>query len=541
MHQWLSGFSADQIIFNTGTPGYGYIKPKGFPQWFGAKGDWDGTTGTDDTVAVQLTIDTFPVVDGNGASFLVTAEIQAKSWASTLSTTFRNLRLHGKHTGRSVLSLAGCTFSNLDKSVVIEGNTTTTPKTLLLLGRTSAGSAGWHNIIGPKFLGSASLAGIYSVASETNTIERIFMSIDTKYGFYTSQGDDLVVGGLTGSSNYTLYFSKNHIEIRSFDSESAVICTSIGQSTGLHSYRDSYLAAGNGAYIKNRIWTTGVGVNLPGGMVYENIGGESSAGYTAVDGILFDCAAISGGYSVNNLKFRNVGLSGSTNTHRTIINAGNINSIAFNDGYFENGDKPSILPVLYCSEIHMLNLGNMTISGGGGNHVVTVSNGAVYYNLSPGLDVVQDLNTKPLNIGLGSYTTTAKVIRFNNQRVCWHTGVPTLVMYAGNYNCWKQGDIIYNSSAASGQPAGWMCVTTGTFGTAATTGSITSGTALLTVASATGFTIEDYITIAGVTGTFNILNISGLVFTLDSNANATVSGAAVATPDPVFAALANLP
>ena len=69
---------------------------------------------------------------------------------------------------------------------------------------------------------------------------------------------------------------------------------------------------------------------------------------------------------------------------------------------------------------------------------------------------------------------------------------------------------------------------------------ITSGTKLLTVASATGFSANEWISIAGVAGTFRIVSISGLVFTLSSNANAPVTGAAVAYVTPTFLNMATL-
>ena len=108
-------------------------------------------------------------------------------------------------------------------------------------------------------------------------------------------------------------------------------------------------------------------------------------------------------------------------------------------------------------------------------------------------------------------------------------------------NSWRQGDHIFNTSAASGQPSGWVCITSGTFSTYSTTGSITINTTLLTVVSVSGVYVGEYITIAGVSGIKRVQKISGSVITIDSNADATVAGAAVVTPNPTFAAMANLP
>jgi len=117
--------------------------------------------------------------------------------------------------------------------------------------------------------------------------------------------------------------------------------------------------------------------------------------------------------------------------------------------------------------------------------------------------------------------------------ITWGTAVPTT-------GTWTQGDVRWKSDVAAGGSPGWMCVTNGTFSAASTTGDITTGTTALTVASASGFAVGDYITIAGVTGIKRITAISGTAVTIDSNADATVTGAAVATPDPVFKAMANV-
>lgn len=93
------------------------------------------------------------------------------------------------------------------------------------------------------------------------------------------------------------------------------------------------------------------------------------------------------------------------------------------------------------------------------------------------------------------------------------------------------GDVGVIRSPVGGASSGWRCIQAGTFGTlngGATTGSITSGDNLLTVNSATGLYGGSWITIAGVTGVKQVRSVTGLVATLDSVADATVSGAAVA-------------
>jgi hypothetical protein len=77
-------------------------------------------------------------------------------------------------------------------------------------------------------------------------------------------------------------------------------------------------------------------------------------------------------------------------------------------------------------------------------------------------------------------------------------------------------------------------VTGNTVNFSTTTGSITSGTASLTVSSAFGLYAGAYITIQGVTGVKLITAISGTTVTIDSNASATVATAAVAFSQPVW-------
>lgn len=83
---------------------------------------------------------------------------------------------------------------------------------------------------------------------------------------------------------------------------------------------------------------------------------------------------------------------------------------------------------------------------------------------------------------------------------------------------------------------GKRCTRGGTTDTISTTGSITTGTKLLTVVSTSNMFKGDYITIAGVTGIHEIadINTTTKVVTLVANADATAAGAAVANSLPKF-------
>ena len=134
----------------------------------------------------------------------------------------------------------------------------------------------------------------------------------------------------------------------------------------------------------------------------------------------------------------------------------------------------------------------------------------------------RDLNTSNGAIGLASYyfgVSSQMKLRTLG------TAAPT----SGDY---LQGDIIWHSSPVASGYIGWTCVSA----SRTTTGSITSGTSALTVASGTGINNGDTITVAGagVSGANLTTTVSSgggtTSITLAATASTTVSGAAVTTP-----------
>lgn len=112
------------------------------------------------------------------------------------------------------------------------------------------------------------------------------------------------------------------------------------------------------------------------------------------------------------------------------------------------------------------------------------------------------------------------------------TAAPTSGTYA-------VGHIVKNSAPNLGTPSAWYCRIVGTAGTlngGATTGSITTGTNILTVNSTAGLEEGHIINVAGAGFTFKVLKISGTTVTLSKNASATVLDAAVSFTTPAFAA-----
>lgn len=101
---------------------------------------------------------------------------------------------------------------------------------------------------------------------------------------------------------------------------------------------------------------------------------------------------------------------------------------------------------------------------------------------------------------------------------------------------WTKGEIIQHTAPTYGGITGWVCLLSGTIGTlSSVTGNINTGESVLVVNTVSTLKIGDYINIAGVTGTKRIVSISGTQVTLNSTANATVTGAAVTFNAPTIA------
>lgn len=134
-----------------------------------------------------------------------------------------------------------------------------------------------------------------------------------------------------------------------------------------------------------------------------------------------------------------------------------------------------------------------------------------------------------VRIGQPSFVTP-NVLTLNTYKITWAAAAPT----TGTYT---KGSVIFNTAAAAGGSPGWQCINDVTFGTlnsGATTGSITSGTKLLTVNSVTGLKIGDFIDVvadggglAVNTGRIVNINTTTKVVTLAGNATANATGTAV--------------
>mgnify|MGYP001575669333 CR=1 FL=1 len=177
---------------------------------------------TDDGAALNSIIDNVPngykiilpgvckttvEIDFAGKDGLV---VEGKGWPTNGSPVTSSGIYYAGNAGRSAVSLAGATNITF-RDFEISSSATTPPKALLLLGRTSGGSFGTHNIDHVKIKGYATQALVYSIASEGNVWDGgTYLNLDgggAKYLYYTSFQDNLALGGLTSSTNTTTFMA----------------------------------------------------------------------------------------------------------------------------------------------------------------------------------------------------------------------------------------------------------------------------------------------------------------------------------------------
>jgi hypothetical protein len=200
----------------------------------------------------------------------VTIEGEAPGYGAGLANL--GVMIHAVHTGNAILSLVGSANVTL-KNLILWGDSTTTPKTGLLLGRNSAASAGAHYFENVAMDNAFSVAAVYSIASEENVWQKCLARVlngGALYGFYTSQSDDLSIGGLTASSNLSGQYNFLECDVRTASATTSALYIKVDAGAQGHYFNGGYLFAQNGSYVT--VETNGT---TNGGISFVNVSGEN--------------------------------------------------------------------------------------------------------------------------------------------------------------------------------------------------------------------------------------------------------------------------
>lgn len=189
---------------------------------------------------------------------------------------------------------------------------------------------------------------------------------------------------------------------------------------------------------------------------------------------------------------------------------------------------PTALGSVRCGGIAVYNdnaptssVNNITVT----NNVVRKGNGIgiqTYYVENSTIDGNTITDT------FGEYYDTSSTSVLVNPTIGFYSAAPTT-------GSWQQGTALYNAAASSGGYVGWVCTTSGTFGTlTGVTGTISINSNVLTVNSATNLALGQYIKVVGVTPLLKIIGISGTTISVDALADASATTAAVSFQTPAF-------
>jgi len=219
---------------------------------------------------------------------------------------FSGSRIIGRHTGKATVSLVGSLFCEIS-GLSIEGDTASRPETGLLLGRSSAASAGNHTFTNTRVQGYFQTAGLYNVASEENTFINCYIvpTTATLAGVYMSQADNFGVGGLTPSSMECNTFMGGTIGNVDTTAGTTGLYIDCGAATGHHQFFGTFMTkAGGDSFVLLRLGATdGLDTNFP--ISLYNVIGEMN-GTAPASGLHFVCAStkILSGFTAKNIRFQ---------------------------------------------------------------------------------------------------------------------------------------------------------------------------------------------------------------------------------------------
>jgi hypothetical protein len=188
----------------------------------------------------------------------------------------------GKHTGAAVVSFKGAYGGGM-RDISTYGWPTATPKTGIVVGRSSGASAGRHLFERVIATGHYTAAAWYAIASEESTYIMVHGNVlggGAKYTFFISGEDDLSVDSLVSSSNWNANtitgFNLLH---QSEVNDSAAIRINIRVGTAGWTFTDGFTAmkSGTNSSHVNLHLVNATGDNFATDFVFENVGSESAS------------------------------------------------------------------------------------------------------------------------------------------------------------------------------------------------------------------------------------------------------------------------
>lgn len=322
---------------STGEPGIvpvNYSYPPGNVYRYGTNTS-PGTT--DMTYALQASLNVMGISGGRviwpGDVYLTSAPLLAENLRGlTIQADggqfgFVGTRITAKHSGKAILSLVGSLFCTIGP-VVLEGSATTTPKTGLLLGRSSASSAGNHNFHGTNVEGNYSVAAVYNIASEDNNWFGVTIEPNAAplAALYMSGSDTQGIGGLTGSSMEANSFFGGQIGSSDTGASSTAVYLDTSAATGHIHFYGTYLVKQNGnSFVTIRLGAVdGASVLFPIG--FHDCFGETGGATGPLYGVYIVNALGSQLYMCG-LTLRNVRFQGATSYHLFCTGGGGVNGV----------------------------------------------------------------------------------------------------------------------------------------------------------------------------------------------------------------------
>lgn len=277
-------------------------------------------------------------------------------------------RIVGSHTGKAILSLVGSLFCHIE-GVTLEGDAATKPKVGLLLGRSSAASAGNHTFVDVHVQGSYQEIGTAIIASEENTwincylvpaAARVAGVLISPSDGQTLNGSVVTIGGLTPSSMECNTFIGGAIGNSDNTAGTTGLYIDCNASTGHHHfYSTFFIKNGGDSFVTIRLGAVdGLDTEFPIG--FHNCCGEHGAGQpTNGLHIISATTRILAGFVAENLRFQ-------TPATNNILcdGGGSVYMIAprISTPYRASGSKPSTFNRIDAGDLSLLSESAITIT-----------------------------------------------------------------------------------------------------------------------------------------------------------------------------------